>query len=56
MLFLLGGLAVWALALVAATMIFMTLFPAKMDAKVIGLFPSVRTYGYKGREAGTTPS
>lgn len=37
-------------ALVAAPMVFLALFGAKMLAKFVGLFPTIRAYGYLGRE------
>jgi Kef-type K+ transport system membrane component KefB len=37
-------------ALVAAPMAFVVLFFAKMITKMVGLFPTVRAYGYRGRE------
>jgi glutathione-regulated potassium-efflux system ancillary protein KefC len=38
-------------ALVAAPLTFVALFLAKMVAKMVGLYPAVRAYGYRGREA-----
>ena len=38
-------------ALVAAPLTFVALFLAKMVAKMVGLFPAVNAYGYRGREA-----
>ena len=37
-------------ALIAAPMVFVLLFLAKMLSKMIGLFPAVRAYDYRGRE------
>jgi Kef-type K+ transport system membrane component KefB len=37
-------------ALVAAPMAFVVLFFAKMITKMVGIFPTVQTYGYRGRE------
>ncbi len=37
-------------ALVAAPLVFLALFGAKMLAKFAGLFPTIRAYGYTGRE------
>jgi glutathione-regulated potassium-efflux system ancillary protein KefC len=37
-------------ALVAAPMVFLTLFAAKMISKTVGLFPTVRAYSYVGNE------
>jgi Kef-type K+ transport system membrane component KefB len=37
-------------ALVAAPMTFVVLFSAKMITKMVGLFPTVRAYGYRGRD------
>ncbi|HEY6357926.1 MAG TPA: cation:proton antiporter [Vicinamibacterales bacterium] len=38
-------------ALVAAPLTFVALFLAKMVAKMTGLYPAVKAYGYRGREA-----
>jgi Kef-type K+ transport system membrane component KefB len=38
-------------ALVGAPLTFVALFLAKMVAKMVGLFPAVKAYGYRGREA-----
>jgi Kef-type K+ transport system membrane component KefB len=38
-------------ALMAAPLVFVALFLAKMAAKMAGLFPAIRAYGYRRREA-----